>query len=119
MSRLTATLQLDARLQARNNVYWIVGIAAVGLALALGALFTPDQLRFFMPLVALSGISITSFFLVGVLVMLERGAASGFAVPPQRQVEIRQRNRIVACEHTGRIIVDKELYEHTVKELAF
>ncbi len=53
------------------------------------------------------------------VVMLERGAASGFAVPPQRQVEIRQRNRIVACEHTGRIIVDKELYEHTVKELAF
>jgi len=53
------------------------------------------------------------------VVMLERGAAAGFAVPPQRQVEIRQRNRIVACEHTGRIIVDKELYEETVKELGF
>ena len=53
------------------------------------------------------------------VVMLERGAASGFAVPPQRQVEIRQRNRIVACEHTGRIIVDKELYEKTIKELGF
>ena len=51
------------------------------------------------------------------VVMLERGAASGFAVPPQRQVEIRQRNRIVACEHTGRIIVDSELYEETVNEL--
>lgn len=53
------------------------------------------------------------------VVMLERGAASGFAVPPQRQVEIRQRNRIVACEHTGRIIVDKELYEETVGALGF
>lgn len=53
------------------------------------------------------------------VVMLERGAASGFAVPPQRQVEIRQRNRIVACEHTGRIIVDSELYDETVKTLDF
>ena len=53
------------------------------------------------------------------VVMLERGAASGYAVPPQRQVEIRQRNRIVACEHTGRIIVDPELYDETVRELDF
>ncbi len=51
------------------------------------------------------------------LVPLVRGAASGYAVPPQRQVEIRQRNRIVACEHTGRIIVDNELFEETVAEL--
>jgi predicted nucleic acid-binding Zn-ribbon protein len=53
------------------------------------------------------------------VVMLERGAAAGFAVPPQRQVEIRQRNRIVACEHTGRIIVDSELYDETIKALDF
>ena len=51
------------------------------------------------------------------LVPLLRGAASGYSVPPQRQVEIRQRNRIVACEHTGRIIVDNELYEETIAEL--
>ncbi|MEZ4698841.1 MAG: hypothetical protein R2834_00810 [Rhodothermales bacterium] len=51
------------------------------------------------------------------LVPLERGAASGYAVPPQRQVEIRQRNRIVACEHTGRIIVDSELYLETIGEM--
>ncbi len=51
------------------------------------------------------------------LVPLVRGAASGFSVPPQRQVEIRQRNRIVACEHTGRIIVDNELFEETIAEL--
>ncbi len=53
------------------------------------------------------------------VVKLERGAASGFAVPPQRQVEIRQRNRIVACEHTGRIIVDTELYDQTTTGLGF
>lgn len=53
------------------------------------------------------------------VVQLERGAAAGFAVPPQRQVEIRQRNRVIACEHTGRIIVDSELYENTADELGF
>lgn len=51
------------------------------------------------------------------VVPLERGAAAGFAVPPQRQVEIRQGNRIIACEHTGRIIVDSELYYQTIEEL--
>ncbi len=44
------------------------------------------------------------------VVPLVRGAAAGFAVPPQRQVEIRQGNRIVVCEHTGRIIVDQNLF---------
>lgn len=53
------------------------------------------------------------------VVALERGAAGGFAVPPQRQVEIRQRNRIVACEHTGRIIVDQDLFEETTKSIKF
>ena len=51
------------------------------------------------------------------VVPLVRGAAGGFAVPPQRQVEIRQGNRIVACEHTGRIIVDLELYQKTTKDM--
>ena len=49
------------------------------------------------------------------VVPIERGAAAGFAVPPQRQVEIRQGNRIVACEHTGRIIVDGDLFLKTVE----
>ncbi len=51
------------------------------------------------------------------VVPLVRGAASGFSVPPQRQLEIRQQNRIVACEHTGRIIVDGSLYKSTVKKV--
>ncbi len=61
MSRLSATLRLDAQLQARNKVYLIIAIAALGLAFALRALFTPDQLHFFMPLVALSGVTLTTF----------------------------------------------------------
>lgn len=51
------------------------------------------------------------------VVPLERGAAAGFTVPPQRQVEIRQGNRIVACEHTGRIIVDSDLFFATIGEM--
>ncbi|PSQ72292.1 MAG: hypothetical protein BRD31_01245 [Bacteroidetes bacterium QH_2_64_26] len=51
------------------------------------------------------------------VVPLKRGAAAGFAVPPQRQVEIRKRKTIVACEHTGRIIVDQDLYDETVDEM--
>jgi hypothetical protein len=51
------------------------------------------------------------------VVPLKRGAAAGFAVPPQRQVEIRQRKHIVACEHTGRIIVDQELYNEVVDNM--
>jgi predicted nucleic acid-binding Zn-ribbon protein len=51
------------------------------------------------------------------VVPLERGAAAGFAVPPQRQVEIRQQNRIIVCEHTGRVIVDGDLYEETIAEM--
>lgn len=53
------------------------------------------------------------------VVPLERGAAAGFSVPPQRQLEIRQRNRIVACEHTGRIVVDGDLFIETTKDLKF
>lgn len=51
------------------------------------------------------------------VVPLVRGAAAGFAVPPQRQLEIRQHNRIVACEHTGRIIVDGSLFNETVAKI--
>ncbi|WP_103019952.1 zinc ribbon domain-containing protein [Salinibacter altiplanensis] len=51
------------------------------------------------------------------VVPLKRGAAAGFAVPPQRQVEIRKRKTIVACEHTGRIIVDQDLYNETVDDM--
>ena len=73
MNRLLATLRLDARLQSRNKVYVIVAVVALSLAFALRALFTPDQLRFFMRLVALGGVGITAFILVGILLMLERG----------------------------------------------
>ncbi|GEP96076.1 zinc ribbon domain-containing protein [Chitinophaga cymbidii] len=31
------------------------------------------------------------------------------AIPPQRQAEIRQRKKIIVCEHCGRIVVDNDL----------
>jgi predicted nucleic acid-binding Zn-ribbon protein len=44
-----------------------------------------------------------------------RGAAAGYAVPPQRQMEVRQRDRIIASEHDGRILVDELLYREVVE----
>jgi len=89
MSRLSATLRLDAQLQARNNVYLIIAVAALGLAFALRALFTSEQLHFFMPLLALSGVSLTTYFLVGVLLLLERaeGTLDVVLVSPLRPGE--------------------------------
>ena len=49
------------------------------------------------------------------VVPVERGAAAGYMVPPQRQVEIRQRDRIIVSEHDGRIIVDETLFEEAAR----
>lgn len=51
------------------------------------------------------------------VVPLERGAAGGYAVPPQRQVEVGKRARVLNCEHTGRIIVDPELFREVTDEM--
>lgn len=48
------------------------------------------------------------------VVPIVRGAAAGFLVPPQRQVEIRQRDRIIVSEHDGRIVVDDTLYREVL-----
>ena len=51
------------------------------------------------------------------VVPIERGAAAGFMVPPQRQVEVRQRDRIIVSEHDGRIIVDDALFQEVGGEV--
>ncbi len=38
-------------------------------------------------------------------------------IPPQRQSEIRQRKKIIVCEHCGRILVDTDLNEQTQTNL--
>ena len=37
-------------------------------------------------------------------------------IPPQRQSEIRQRKKIIVCEHCGRVIVDAELHTQVAGE---
>lgn len=51
------------------------------------------------------------------VVPVERGAAAGFMIPPQRQVEIRQRDRIIVSEHDGRIVVDESLFAEVVGDV--
>ena len=45
------------------------------------------------------------------IVSVERGASGGsfFTIPPQIQMEIASRKKIITDEHSGRILVDKEL----------
>ncbi|OIQ37275.1 MAG: hypothetical protein BM563_08930 [Bacteroidetes bacterium MedPE-SWsnd-G1] len=45
------------------------------------------------------------------VVSVERGASGGsfFTIPPQRQVEIANRKKIITDEHSGRILVDAAL----------
>ncbi|MCK0206125.1 zinc ribbon domain-containing protein [Ornithobacterium rhinotracheale] len=45
------------------------------------------------------------------VVPVERGASAGsfFTIPPQRQMEIAMRKKIILDEHSGRILVDAEL----------
>lgn len=47
------------------------------------------------------------------VVSIERGASAGsyFTIPPQTQVEIAARKKIITDEHSGRILVDSALAE--------
>lgn len=52
------------------------------------------------------------------VVTIERDSCSGCfnKIPPQRQLDIRQRKKIIVCEHCGRILVDEAL-THEVAEV--
>ncbi len=54
------------------------------------------------------------------VVPVERGASAGsyFTIPPQRQMDIAQRKKIIADEHSGRILVDLELAEEERERMA-
>ena len=53
------------------------------------------------------------------IVPVQRGAAGGsfFAIPPQVQLEIASRNKIIIDEHSGRILVDPELAAEEEKKI--
>jgi fluoroquinolone transport system permease protein len=62
---------------------------ALALGLALRAVVTPDQLNFFMPVMVMYGVSLTTVFLAGVLILLERGEGTldALMVSPLRPSE--------------------------------
>lgn len=54
------------------------------------------------------------------VVGLERGAPKGsfFTIPPQKQMEIAQRKKIIIDEHSGKILVDDELVNEESEKMA-
>src|SRR5699024_2889951 len=52
------------------------------------------------------------------VVPMEKGAAIGMALPPQTQVEVRRKNKIIIDENSGRIVVDPSFFEKAKEELA-
>lgn len=53
------------------------------------------------------------------VVSIERGASGGsfFTIPPQRQLEIATRKKIIIDEHSGRILVDPALAEEEKEKM--
>lgn len=53
------------------------------------------------------------------VVAIERGAAGGsfFTIPPQVQVEIAARKKVITDEHSGRILVDAQLAEEQKEKM--
>lgn len=51
------------------------------------------------------------------VVAMDRGAALGMALPPQKQVEVRRKNKIIIDENSGRIVVDQSFFDNAKEEL--
>ncbi|MFC3197209.1 zinc ribbon domain-containing protein [Parapedobacter deserti] len=53
------------------------------------------------------------------VVSIDRDSCSGChnKIPPQMQLEIRQRKKIIVCEHCGRILVDEALVQEVESSL--
>lgn len=54
------------------------------------------------------------------VVVIERNACGGCfnSIPPQMQADIRQRKKIIVCEHCGRIMVDEAFAENDTLQKA-
>ncbi|MGM0505653.1 MAG: zinc ribbon domain-containing protein [Bacteroidota bacterium] len=51
------------------------------------------------------------------VVAMEKGAALGMSLPPQVQVEVRRKNKIIIDENSGRIVVDPSFFKQAKEEL--
>ena len=50
---------------------------------------------------------------------VERGASAGsfFTIPPQVQLDIASRKKLITDEHSGRILVDKIMADEEIKKM--
>jgi len=46
------------------------------------------------------------------VVSVDRGACSGYQIPPQMLIEIQTHKKVVNCEHCGRIMVDANSFDN-------
>lgn len=51
------------------------------------------------------------------VVPMEKGAALGMVLPPQTQVEVRRKNKIIIDENSGRIVVDPSFFDQAKEQL--
>src|SRR5205823_4777780 len=53
------------------------------------------------------------------VVTIDRDACAGCfsKIPPQRQLDIRQRKKIIVCENCGRVLVDSDIAEEVKHQL--
>lgn len=51
------------------------------------------------------------------VVAMDRGAAFGMALPPQIQVEVRRKNKVIIDENSGRIVVDQSFFDAAKEQL--
>ncbi len=51
------------------------------------------------------------------VVAMEKGSSLGMMLPPQTQVEVRRKNKIIFDENSGRIVVDPSFFEQARKQL--
>jgi predicted nucleic acid-binding Zn-ribbon protein len=52
------------------------------------------------------------------VVPMEKGAAIGMQLPPQMQVEVRRKNKIIIDESSGRIVLDPSFFEKAEEKLS-
>lgn len=51
------------------------------------------------------------------VVAMEKGSSLGMMLPPQVQVEVRRKNKIIFDENSGRIVVDPTFFDEAKKQL--
>ena len=52
------------------------------------------------------------------VVPMEHGSSFGMMLPPQTQMEVRRKNKIIIDENSGRIVVDKSFFDEAKKQFA-